>query len=57
MDERFLGSITERLQRERRTLIDELSQREEQSKTLPGDLQPELEERAQTEVASGISEP
>jgi DnaK suppressor protein len=56
MDERFLQSITERLQRERRTLIDELSQQEEQSNNLPGDLQPELEEQAQSEVASGITE-
>jgi hypothetical protein len=40
MDERFVRSITDRLQRERRALIDELSRREEQSKTLAGDLQP-----------------
>jgi DnaK suppressor protein len=55
MDQHFLQSITERLQRERRNLIDELSHRQEQS-SIPGDLQPELEEQAQSEVASGITE-
>ena len=56
MDESFVRSITDRLQRERRGLIDELSRREERSGTLTGDLQPELEEHAQTEVASGITQ-
>jgi DnaK suppressor protein len=56
MDAHFLRSITDRLQRQRRGLIDELSRREEQSKNLAGDLQRELEEQAQTEVASGITE-
>jgi DnaK suppressor protein len=56
MDERFARSISERLQRQRRPLIDELSRRKEQSKSLAGDLQPELEEHAQTELASGITE-
>jgi|RhiMetdeSRZDD1v2_1073273.scaffolds.fasta_scaffold239558_1 DnaK suppressor protein len=56
MDERFVRSTSDRLQRERRALIDELSRREEQSETFAGDLQPELEEHAQTEVASGITE-
>ena len=37
-------------------MIDELSRREEHSETLAGDLQPEIEEHAQTEVASGITE-
>ena len=56
MDKHFSRSITDRLQRERRDLIDELKRREEQSTSVVGDLQPELEERAQTEVASGITE-
>ena len=56
MDKHFLRSIADRIQRERRDLIDELKRREEQSTSAVGDLQPELEERAQTEVTSGISE-
>ena len=56
MDERFVRSIADRLQRERRALMDELSRREEQSTTVVGDLQSELEERAQSEVTSGIAE-
>jgi DnaK suppressor protein len=56
MDESFLRSIAERLQRDRRALIDELSRRKDQSENFGGDLQPELEEHAQTEVASGITE-
>lgn len=55
MDEKFLRSIADRLQRERRVLIDELTQWEQQSISVEGDLQPELQERAQTEVASGIT--
>jgi DnaK suppressor protein len=56
MDERFVRSVTDRLQRERRVLIDELSRQQELSKKLAGDLQPEIEEQAQTEVVSGITE-
>ena len=56
MDERFVRSITDRLQRERRGLIDEISRREERSEALAGDLQPELQEHAQAEVASGITQ-
>jgi DnaK suppressor protein len=56
MNERFARSIANRLQRERRALIDELSRRQEQSKNLIGDLQSEFEEQAQTELASGIAE-
>ena len=56
MDERFVRSVTDRLQRERRVLIDELSRQQELSKKLADDLQPESEEQAQTEVVSGITE-
>ena len=42
MDERFVRSVTDRLQRERRVLIDELSRQQELSKKLAGDLQPEI---------------
>jgi RNA polymerase-binding transcription factor DksA len=56
MDERFVRSVTDRLQRERRVLIDELSRQQELSKKLAGDLQPEIEEQAQNEVVSGITE-
>ncbi len=51
MDERFVQSIADRLQRQRRALIDELSRRKEQSDNLAADLQPEFEEQAQTELA------
>ena len=56
MDEVFLRSMTDRLQQERHGLIDKLSRPGEPSENLTGDLQPELEEHAQTEVASGITE-
>jgi DnaK suppressor protein len=56
MDERFVQSIADRLQRQRRVLIDELSRRKEQSENLAADLQPEFEEQAQTELASGTTE-
>ena len=56
MNEVFVQSMTDRLQQERRALIDELSDQEEKSRNLAGDLQPELQEQAQTEVASGITE-
>ncbi len=56
MDEHFVQSIADRLQRQRRALIDELSRRKEQSDNLAADLQPEFEEQAQTELASGITE-
>jgi DnaK suppressor protein len=56
MDERFVQSIADRLQRQRRVLIDELSRRKEQSENLAVDLQPEFEEQAQTELASGTTE-
>ena len=56
MDEVFVRSMIDRLQQERRALIDELSRREDELENLSGDLQPEREEHAQTEVASGITE-
>jgi DnaK suppressor protein len=56
MDERFVRSVTDPLQRERRALIDELWRQQELSKKLAGDLQPEIEEQTQTEVVSGITE-
>ena len=55
MNKNFVRSIAERLQRERRELIDELSQRQKRAKRLPGDIQPEYREQAQTEIAGGIT--
>ena len=56
MDERFVRSVTDRLQRERRVLIDELSRQQELSKKLAGDLQPEIVIPETTSVCACFSE-
>jgi RNA polymerase-binding transcription factor len=56
MDEAFVRRMEDRLQKERHALVEEMAQRQRRSETLPGDVQHELEEQAQIEVASGIVE-
>jgi len=56
MDQTFMNRMEDRLQHERRALVAEASKRQKRSAQLPGDIQPEREEQAQTEITSGITE-